>query len=849
MNDFSQELTSIIQASQNYAFENDYQSIEIDFIFYFAIEDADSLFYDFLKQSINSTNKIDKIKYFIKESIDKYPKVKGSNSNLYFSNDLQKLFVKAKNKDQELSTLSLALCIDEFKDTSTYKALNSNKINIKDIQTYISKLDKDSDNNSLKDKALSKYTRDLTKEAKEHKLDPVIGRDEEIRRSIQVLSRRRKNNPILIGDPGVGKTAIVEGLAQRIISQDVPETLKNKLLLSLDMGALIAGAKYRGEFEERLKSVIKAVEKSDGKIILFIDEIHLLVGAGKTDGAMDAANLLKPALARGDLRCIGATTIDEYRKYIEKDKALERRFQPVLIEEPSVEDSIAILRGLKERYEIYHGVKISDEAINASVKLSKRYIQDRFLPDKAIDLIDEAASLLRMEIDSLPSEIDALERKISKLEISKQAVLKEENADLKSIDEEINNNKIKVFELKNHWQKEKAIIFKTKKIKADIELLKIQAKDAEKNADYATVAEITHGKLIEANNKLNELNKDLIELQKNQSILKEEIKAQDIAKIVSKWTGVPVSKMLQQENQKFLKMEQALKQRVLGQDLALNIISNAIRRSRAGLHDNKKPIGSFMFLGPTGVGKTETAKALAEFLFNDENAIIRIDMSEFMEKHSVSKLIGSPPGYVAHEQGGYLTQKVRTHPYSIVLFDEIEKAHSEVLNILLQILDDGRCTDSQGRTVSFNNTVIILTSNIGSSYVMDINDVNKQEIIERVKLELKTIFKPEFLNRLDDIIVFEKLKDADIYKIIELQFAILAKILEEKNIKLSWDNSLIEHIKNISYDTNYGARPIKRIIQKELYDLLAENILSAKIINNDNISLKIENGAVVFVKS
>lgn len=845
-NNFSTELNEVLEQAQTLALQKDNQAIEIDHLFYVALKNSDSSAYKLLSKILKNESRINKIIKFLDESIVAFPVVKGAS--VYISNNLQKMLAKGQAElnnlgFKELDTQTLLLTFDNFPETALFKALNKESISKKDL---LKNINVDEKNDA--DKVLEKYTRDLTEEAKEHKLDPVIGRDEEIRRAIQVLSRRRKNNPVLIGDPGVGKTAIVEGLAQRIISMDVPESLKNKKLLSLDMGALIAGAKYRGEFEDRLKSVIKAVQDAEGDIILFIDELHLLVGAGKTDGAMDAANLLKPALARGDLKCIGATTIDEYRKYIEKDQALERRFQPILVEEPSIEDSIAILRGLKERYEIFHGVKISDDAISSAVKLSKRYIQDRFLPDKAIDLIDEAASLIRMEIDSLPSEIDNLERSITRLEISKQAMLNEEGSDLKTIDNEITKNKKLVADLRAHWQKEKNIISETKMLKQQIEQLKIEELEAEKRADYAKVAEIRHGKIVNVEKQIAKLTNDLLKLQKDKTILKEEVDSEDIAKIVSKWTGIPVSRMLESEQKKLLHMESVLKQRVLGQDEALISVSNAIRRARAGLHDNKKPIGSFIFLGPTGVGKTETAKALAQFLFSDENAIVRIDMSEFMEKHSVSRLIGSPPGYVGYEEGGYLTERVRKHPYSVILFDEIEKAHSEVFNILLQILDDGRCTDSHGRTVSFNNTVIILTSNIASHLIMEINKDNKEDIHSKVLQELRLNFKPEFLNRLDDIIIFESLKEDDIYKIIEMQLNILSKILLEKDIKISWNKKLVNFIQSQAYDLNYGARPIKRAIQKEVYNLLSQAILASEINNGDTVHLDIKGGNISFDK-
>jgi ATP-dependent Clp protease ATP-binding subunit ClpB len=699
--------------------------------------------------------------------------------------------------------------------------------------------------------ALKKYGRDLTELAERGKLDPVIGRDNEIRRVLQVLSRRTKNNPVLIGEPGVGKTAIAEGLALRIFAGDVPETIKDKKVVALDMGALVAGAKFRGEFEERLKAVIKEVQDSEGEIILFIDELHTLVGAGAAEGAMDASNLLKPALARGELHVIGATTLDEYRKHIEKDAALERRFQPVIVDEPSVDETISILRGLKEKYEVHHGVRIQDSALVTAAILSHRYITDRFLPDKAIDLIDEAASKLRIEIDSMPSVLDDIERKIRQLEIEKQAVKKEKDEyskeRLRKIDKELSDLKEKGSQMKTHWQLEKDTIQKIRKTKGDIEKTRIDSEKAELEGNLERASELRYGVLISLQKQLDEENKKLVELQKDQKMLKEEVDEEDIAEVVSNWTHIPVSKMLEGEIQKLVHMEERLKQRVIGQDEAVVAIANAVRRGRAGISDPKRPIGSFMFLGPTGVGKTELGRALAEFMFDDEAAMIRLDMSEYMEKHTVARLIGAPPGYVGYEEGGQLTEAVRRRPYAVLLFDEIEKAHPDVFNLLLQILDDGRLTDGHGRTVDFKNTVIIMTSNIGSQWIFDLLD-QEDEMRHKVMEVVHRQFKPEFLNRLDEIIIFHPLRLPEITRIVDLQFSILKKRLTERKIEINLTQPAKDLIARTGYDPSYGARPLKRTIQHKILDPLAMKILDKEFGEGDSIEVDANGDELVFRK-
>mgnify|MGYP000793347533 CR=1 FL=1 len=686
--------------------------------------------------------------------------------------------------------------------------------------------------------ALQKYGQDLVELARKQKLDPVIGRDQEIRNVIRILSRKTKNNPCLIGEPGVGKTAIAEGLAQRIVRGDVPENLKNRTVFSLDMGALVAGAKYRGEFEERLKSVLNEVKKSEGKIILFIDELHTIVGAGKTDGAMDAGNLLKPMLARGELHCIGATTLDEYRQYIEKDPALERRFQPVQVDEPTVEDTISILRGLKERYEVFHGVKINDSALIAAATLSDRYITDRFLPDKAIDLMDEAAAKLRMEVDSVPEELDEISRKIKQLEIEREAIKREnDRLKLEQIGKELAELKEQEKSYKAKWQNEKTLVNKIQQNKVEIENLKFEADKAEREGDYGKVAEIRYGKLQALNQEIEETQQKLHEMQGDQAMIKEEVDAEDIADVVSRWTGIPVSKMLQSEKEKLLHLEDELHQRVIGQNEAIEAVADAVRRSRAGLQDPKRPIGSFLFLGTTGVGKTELAKALAEFLFDDETMMTRIDMSEYQEKHSVSRLVGAPPGYVGYDEGGQLTEAVRRKPYSVVLFDEIEKAHPDVFNILLQVLDDGRLTDNKGRTVNFKNTIIIMTSNMGSSYIQSqmekLNGSNKEEVVEETKKEvmnmLKKTIRPEFLNRIDETIMFLPLTEKEIKQIVLLQIKGVQKMLAENGVELQLTDNAINFIAQAGYDPEFGARPVKRAIQRYLLNDLSKKLLAQEV--------------------
>ena len=768
---------------------------------------------------------------------------------------LEEAFAQAtKMKDEYVSIEHIFLAIADEKNGEAAKILSQAGVTQDSIFSVLKEIrgkQRITDPNPEdKYQALEKFSSDLTDLARLGKMDPVIGRDEEIRRIVQVLSRRTKNNPVLIGEPGVGKTAIVEGLAQRILEGDVAETLKNRRLVALDMGALIAGAKYRGEFEDRLKAVLKEVETAEGEIILFIDELHTVVGAGAAEGAVDASNMLKPALARGTLRCVGATTLNEYRKYIEKDAALERRFQPVLVGEPSVEDTISILRGLKEKYEIHHGVRIKDSAIVAAATLSHRYIADRFLPDKAIDLIDECASKLRIEIDSMPVEIDEIQRKITQSEIERQALKKETDPAskerLKKLEAELADLNDKLMRLKGHWQNEKDLIQTIRKIKEDQEQLSTEAQLAEREGDLARVAEIRYGKALKLEKQLEEANQKLSELQQASKMLKEEVDDEDVAEVVSRWTRIPVSKMLEGEKDKLVQMESRLHKRLIGQEEAVSAVSNAVRRARSGLQDPNRPIGSFIFMGPTGVGKTELAKALAEFIFDSEQAIARVDMSEYMEKHSVARLIGAPPGYVGYEEGGYLTEAVRRRPYSVVLFDEIEKAHPEVFNVMLQILDDGRMTDGQGRTVDFKNTIVIMTSNVGSQWIQKLAGSDRDELETRVTEALRASFKPEFLNRIDEIIIFQNLTADEIVKIVDIQMDRLGQRLADKNIELILSDSAKELIAKKGYDPVYGARPLKRVIQQYIENPLSLEILEDKISDGSRISAEAEADRIVF---
>jgi ATP-dependent Clp protease ATP-binding subunit ClpB len=788
----------------------------------------------------------------LEDELDRRPKVSGASADAASSRELTKVLDRAfeiarEFGDEYVSTEHLLMALAEPAAGDAARRLAAKGIEknallkaLKEVRGTTRITDPNPED---KYQALKRYTRDLTDLARRGKIDPVVGRDEEIRRVIQVLSRRTKNNPVLIGEPGVGKTAIVEGLARRIHMGDVPEGLKNKRVVALDLGAMIAGAKYRGEFEDRLKAVLKEIEEAQGAVVLFIDELHTLVGAGAAEGSMDASNMLKPALARGELRAIGATTLSEYQKYIEKDAALERRFQPVYVDEPSVEDTIAILRGLQERYEIHHGVRITDAALVAAARLSARYITDRFLPDKAIDLVDEAAARLRTQIDSVPAEIDEVDRRIMSLDIEKRALTKEKTkearARLEEIEKRLSEERETASRLRAKWSAEKEVIQKLGQIKEAIERVRQEAVEYERQGNLQRVAELRYGRLPELEKELAAQNTRLAELQKGQPMLREEVGEEDIAAVVARWTGIPVTKLIEAESQKLLEMEDRLGERVIGQREAVEAVAEAVRRARAGLSDPRRPIGSFIFVGPTGVGKTELAKALAEFLFDDEHAIVRVDMSEYMEKHSVARLIGAPPGYVGYEEGGRLTEAVRRRPYSVVLFDEIEKAHPDVFNVLLQVLDDGRLTDGKGRVVSFKNTVIIMTSNLGSQWIAEAGGMSETELQSKIEEELRRHFRPEFFNRIDDVIVFHRLTREEIEKIVEIQLKSLAKTVADRGIALDWSPKALKFLAGRGYDPTFGARPLKRLIQKSVSDALASRILKNELSDGDEAYLDV----------
>jgi len=856
---FTLKVQEALQEAQALASNYRHQTLEVEHLLAALLIQPEGITGEMLKKmGVTPQNIEDEIK----KSLRKLPKVEGSGTGqAYITPRLNKVFDNAlveaaRLKDEYVSAEHILLAIVEEKEGAAGKILLGKGITKDTIFKALIEIrgsQRITDPNpEEKYQALKRYARDFNELARKGSFDPVIGRDDEIRRIMQVLSRRTKNNPVLIGEPGVGKTAIVEGLAQRIVDGDVPETLKDKQVIGLDIGALVAGAKYRGEFEDRLKAVLKEITGAQGKIILFIDEIHIVVGAGAAEGSVDASNMLKPALARGELRCIGATTLNEYRKHIEKDPALERRFQPIIVREPTVEDTIAILRGLKERYEVHHGVRIKDSAIIAAATLSSRYISDRFLPDKAVDLVDEAASRLRIELDSMPAEIDTVERKIMQLEIERQSLKNDTEKTTQErrhkIDKELLELRKSMETMKAHWDGEKEIIRHIQSIKSKIEDYKTEELNSQREGNLARAAEIRYGKLVELNKELDQQHDELSEIQKDNKMLKEEVDAEDVAEVVANWTGIPVSRMLESDIQKLIHMEERLKRRVIGQDEGIAAVSSALRRARSGLQDPNRPIGSFIFLGPTGVGKTELARALAEFMFDNEQAMIRIDMSEYMEKHSVARLIGAPPGYVGYDEGGYLTEAVRRRPYTVVLFDEIEKAHMDVFNILLQILDDGRLTDGHGRTVDFKNTIIIMTSNIGGHLVHDIALSDEEKRMRTMDL-LRSTFRPEFLNRIDDIVTFRSLTVHDIDRIIDIQIELIQKRLKERKLTLELTENAKKYIAKTGYSPVYGARPLKRALQKLLLDNLSLKILEGTFTEGNHIIVdSTDSGEMIFQK-